>query len=287
MKPPKFEYAAPDTVAQALRLLAEGGRDARLLAGGQSLVPAMNFRLARPSLLIDLARVPGLRSLRQESDGSLVAGAMTRHRDFEFSALVRDRLPLASAAMPAVAHMAIRSRGTIGGSLAHADPAGDWPALCLASNAQFTLRSVKGSRSVAATDFGRGVFESALNEGEMLTEVRFPAWKKTQRYGLQKMSRRQGDFAIVGAVVTADTIDGQCSSLRIVSYGASDCAQLVGEASALLEGRVPTEALVDEASRAAGSAVPTRSDLHASAAYRRELIEALTRRALRQAFVLH
>ena len=102
MKPPKFEYAAPDTVAQALGLLAEGGRDARLLAGGQSLVPAMNFRLARPSLLIDLARVPGLRSLRQESDGSLVAGAMTRHRDFEFSALVRDRLPLASAAMPAM-----------------------------------------------------------------------------------------------------------------------------------------------------------------------------------------
>jgi len=245
----------------------------------------MNFRLARPTLLIDLNRVPGLRGLARAPDGGVVAGAMTRHRDFEFSALVRDLLPLAHAAMPSVAHRAIRNRGTIGGSLAHADPSGDWPALCLACDARMTIRSSTGTRDVAAEAFGRGLFETALQAGEMLAEVHFPAWGARRRWGLQKMTRRQGDFAIVGVVVVADAgPDGRCTNLRNVVYGATDCAQLVHEASDMLEGRVPTQVRIGEAARAAAAAVPTRSDLHASGAYRTELVEALTHRALSQAF---
>ena len=285
MKPPKFAYAAPETLAEALELLAEGGPDARLLAGGQSLVPAMNFRLARPSLLIDLGSVPGLRGLRRGDDGGLVAGPMTRHRDFERSALARELLPIAHAAMPNIAHLAIRNRGTIGGSLAHADPAGDWPALGLACNAKITVRSTSGTREVAARDFGRGLFETALQSGEMVSEIGFPRWGESLRWGLQKMARRRGDFAIVGVVVVGEIgTDEICSNLRIVVYGAADCACLVPEAQGVLEGRVPTAARVAEASRAAAGAIATRSDLHASAAYRTELIEALTQRALWQAF---
>lgn len=286
MKPPKFAYAAPDTLEDALKLLAEGGPDARLLAGGQSLVPAMNFRLARPSLLIDLNSVPGLRGLRRGDDGGLVAGAMTRHRDFERSALACELLPLVHAAMPTVAHLAIRNRGTIGGSLAHADPAGDWPALCLVCDGQIAIRSSAGTREVAATVFGRGLFETALQPGEMVSEIRFPPGTNALRWGLQKMTRRQGDFALVGVAVVGElNSDGQCSHLRIVVYGASDCARLAPEAQGVLEGRAPTLALVGEAGRAAASVIETRSDLHASAAYRTELIAVLVQRALGQAFV--
>ncbi len=285
MKPPKFEYAAPAELGQVFGLLAGGGPDARLLAGGQSLVPAMNFRLARPSLLIDLKRVAGLRGLGRSDDGALIAGALTRHRDFELSPLVRDLLPLAHAAMPGVAHVAIRNRGTIGGSLAHADPAGDWPALCLACDAQIVMQSARGPRSIEAERFSRGLFETALGEAEVLTEVRFPPWREGRRWGLQKMTRRWGDFAIVGALCVADTdANGRCGRIRIVVYGASDCAQLVREAAGVIEDRVPSAALLREAARAAAAAVSTRSDLHASAAYRTELVESLTRRALAQAF---
>lgn len=244
----------------------------------------MNFRLARPSLLVDLGGVPGLRGLARAPDGGVIAGAMARHSDFEFSPLVRDLLPLAHAAMPHVAHRAIRNRGTLGGSLAHADPAGDWPALCLACDAQVTIRSTAGTRAVAAEAFGRGLFETALQPGEMLTEVRFPAWG-ARRWGLQKMTRRHGDFAIVGAIVVGGTdAAGRCAGLRIVVYGATDCARLVHEAMGVLEGRVPARARIHVAARAAAAAIPTRADLHASAAYRTELVEALTARALLQAF---
>ena len=245
----------------------------------------MNFRLARPAILIDLNRVPGLRGLARAADGGLVAGAMTRHSDFEFSPLARELLPVAHAAMPAIAHRAIRNRGTLGGSLAHADPAADWPALCLACDAQMTVRSRSGARTVAARGFARGLFETALRPGEMLTEVAFPAWERARRWGLQKMTRRQGDFAIVGVVVVAAADgEGRSTGLRVVVYGAAECAQLVPAAAEVLEGRPPTGARIDAAARAAAGAVPTRSDLHASSAYRSELVQTLVRRALLQAF---
>lgn len=284
MKPAPFEYAAPPDVARALALLATGGPDARPLAGGQSLVPAMAFRLARPSLLVDLGRIGSLRGLRLDGDGSTIAGAMTRHRDFEISALVRERLPLVRAGMRTLAHLPIRCRGTIGGSLAHADPAGDWPALCLACDAELTLASSKGTRKLRTADFLKGVYATALAPGEIVSEIRFPAWPARRRWGLQKMARRLGDFAIVGVACTLDLdAAGTCVASRIAVYGAADRAVLVAEASAELDGRQPDESGLRAAARAAAASVPTRGDLHAEAAYRTELIEVLALRALSQA----
>ena len=178
MKPARFKYRRIHDLGEALRLLEDGGADARALAGGQSLVPAMNLRLARPTLLVDLNRIPGLRGLRATEDGTVIAGALTRHSDFEFSDLVAQRLPILRAAMAGVAHPAIRNRGTIGGSLAHADPAGDWPALCVACDAQLVLNSRRGERIVPATEFSRGFFSTALSDAELITEIRFPAWPR-------------------------------------------------------------------------------------------------------------
>lgn len=284
MKPAPFRYRRPGTVADALQCLVEGGSDARVIAGGQSLVPAMNFRLARPSLLVDLGRIPSLRGIRVADDGSVVAGAMTRHSDFEFSELIRERLPLLHAAMPGIAHLPIRSRGTIGGSVAHADPAGDWPALCVACEAELLLTSRAGERTVAAEKFSAGFFSTVLDEGEILAEIRFPVWPKGRRWGLKKMTRRRGDFAIVGIVCTVDLAEsGLVDAARIVVYGATDAPLLLHEAAALLTGRPPSPERVEAAAAKATETTPVRSDLHASAEYRAELVQVLTRRALNQA----
>ena len=258
--------------------------EARPLAGGQSLVPAMNFRLARPAMLVDLGRIAALRGLRVEQDGSVIAGGMTRHRDFEMSDEVRRRLPLVHAAMPGIAHPAIRSRGTIGGSLAHADPAADWPALVLACDAEVTLASPSGTRTVAADAFLKDVFETALRPGELLTAVRFPAWTASRRWGLQKHSRRRGDFAIVGVACTVDLDGGRCARARVAIYGAGSRAVLAPSCMHFLEGKTPSDVVLGEAARLAAGEVGVRGDLHASAEYRTELVGALVRRALDQAF---
>ena len=257
--------------------------DARALAGGQSLVPAMNFRLARPAVLVDLGRIASLRGFRVDEDGSVVAGGMTRHRDFETSDEVRRRLPLVHAAMPGIAHPAIRSRGTIGGSLAHADPAADWPALALACDATITLASPSGTRTLAADAFLRDVFDTALRPGELLTEVRFPAWPASRRWGLQKHSRRRGDFAIVGVACTVDVEDLHCRRARLAVYGAGSRAVLARSCMEFLQGKTCTGPVIEEAARLAAGEVGTRGDLHASAEYRTELVGVLARRALDQA----
>jgi carbon-monoxide dehydrogenase medium subunit len=284
MKAASFRYERPASLDDALRLLGEGGPDARAIAGGQSLVPAMNFRLARPSLLVDLGNIAALRGIRLADDGSLVAGAMTRHADFEFSDVVRERIPLLHAAMPGIAHMPIRSRGTIGGSLAHADPAGDWPALCVACGAEIVLKQKGGGeRVVPAEKFSRGFFSTALAEGELISEIRIPAWPKGRRWGLQKMSRRRGDFAIAAIVCTVDLQGAKISAARIVVYGATDAPLLLTEAAAALQGQVPAAKTIEAAAIAAAARAPVRADLHASEEYRRELVQVLTRRALEQA----
>ena len=236
-------------------------------------MPALNLRLANPSMLVDLGRIGGLRGIRLLDDGCIVAGAMTRHRDFETSPLVREHLPLLHAAMKEIAHPPIRSRGTIGGSLANADPAADWPALCRACDATLRLQSSRGSRLVKAADFSTGFFATALAAGEILTEARFPAWPKGRRWGLQKFARRRGDFAIVGVVVVADPL-----RWTIVVYGAAETP-----ASFVIENPLPAMPFAEVASQVAGG-TSTRSDLHASAVFRKELVEVLTRRALEEAF---
>ena len=274
MKPPKFDYAAPAGLPEALALLRASGADAdvRIMAGGQSLMPALNLRLASPSLLVDLGRITELRGIHLLDDGSIVAGAMTRHRDFEMSRLVRERLPLLHAAMKGIAHPAIRSRGTIGGSLANADPAADWPALCQVCEARLSLQSSQGVRVESAGDFSDGFFTTTLAVGEILTHIRFPPWPTGRRWCLQKFARRRGDFAIVGVVVVADTL-----RWTIVVYGAGEKPSRFA-----IDEDLRVTAFRDVASRVAND-TPTRSDLHASAEFRKELVEVLTRRALEEA----
>lgn len=285
MKPPRFEYERARSVDEALRLLADG--DAQPLAGGQSLVPAMNFRLAMPARLVDLNAISELRHIELQANGDIVAGAMARHRDFETSALMRERLPLLPWAMEGVAHVAIRNRGTIGGSLAHADPAADWPALCMACDAVMTLSSSQGKREVPARQFSLGIFETALQPGEIVTAVRFPRWPTGRRWGVQKMTRRRGDFAIVGVALTLDVDNaGHIVDARIALQGVAGCPVMAEDSRALLLGRRPDVALVSEAARAARRAATPDADRHASAEFRGTLMETLTRRALAQALDL-
>ncbi|MFN2645090.1 MAG: xanthine dehydrogenase family protein subunit M, partial [Burkholderiales bacterium] len=191
MKPAAFAYRAPASVEEALALL-EANAGAKLLAGGQSLVPVLNFRLASPPVLIDLNRIAALAGIREEPDGTLAIGAMTRHRAVERSALVRRANPLLAAAMPYIAHAQIRNRGTLGGSLAHADPAAELPAVCLACDAELVIQSRHGARRVAAKDFFTGFFTTALGPAEVLVAIRFPAWPAERRAGFAEVSRRHG-----------------------------------------------------------------------------------------------
>ncbi len=284
MKPPAFEYFAPTSIEHALALLDEHGDGAKLLAGGQSLVPALNFRLALPSVLVDLNSIAALARVRPSPDGSVVAGAMTRHRFFETDASIGERLPLVQRAMASVAHVAIRNRGTLGGSLCHADPSAEWPAVCLACDAEMVIRGAGGVRRLRAEAFSQGIFTTALEPGEMLVEVAFPAWPAARRWGFEEVARRRGDFAIVGvACVLDEDADGRCEHARIVVFGAADGPVLVQQAAAELMGRIPEASDMARAARAARSAIDCRSDQHASAEYRSELIEALTERAIVQA----
>ncbi|MEN3297806.1 MAG: aerobic carbon-monoxide dehydrogenase medium subunit [Burkholderiales bacterium] len=284
MKPPAFNYAAPVTLEAALALLDANGDGAKLLAGGQSLVPVLNLRLASPSLLIDLSRIPEISGIERLDDGSLVVGAMTRHRVLEHSTLVQATHPLIHAATAYIAHVQIRNRGTIGGSLCHADPAAEWAAICVACEAEMTLASRSGTRIVAAADFSLGVYTTALAEQEILAKIRFPAWPAGRRWGFQELSRRHGDFAIVGVACLLD-LDAQqrCTRARIVVFGAGDTPTVVSQAAMPLVGDLIGPAAISEAARVARAHTETRSDHHASAEYRSELVEVLTRRALLQA----
>ena len=285
MKPAAFDYRAPESLDEALALLA-ANPEAKLLAGGQSLVPVLNFRLAAPPLLVDLRRIAELARVAFESDGGLIVGAMTRHRVFETDARVRAAQPLAAVAVPFIAHVAIRNRGTIGGSLCHADPAAEWPALALACSAAMTIAGPGGSRTVVADEFFAGLFETAVRPDEILTAVRFPAWPVRRRHGFAEVARRHGDFALVGVAAAVD-LDGQggVADARIAVFGATDTPVLAREAAQVLVGRRGTDA-AREAGRAARARIPTRSDHHAGAEYRAELVEVLVRRALERALGL-
>lgn len=284
MKPPVFEYAAPSTLAEAMTLLHENRDTAKIIAGGQSLVPVLNLRLASPSLLIDLNRIPELTGISAGDDGAIIAGAMTRHRAFERSPVVARTHPLVQHAAGFIAHSQVRNRGTIGGSLCHADPAAEWPAICLACDAKVTLAGVAGTRTLAAEDFSLGVYSTALREDEILASVRFPRAPAGRRWGFEEVSRRRGDFAIVGVACLLDFDQrGDCTAARIVVFGAGDRPTLVPQAaSALVNTPHGPHALVN-AGRIAREQVETRSDHHASSDYRSELVEVLTRRALSRA----
>ena len=234
MKPPEFEYAQPGSLDDAVALLAGSAGEGKVLAGGQSLVPLMNFRLAAPALLIDLNRVAGLARLEPEG-GRLRIGAMTRTRTLELDPLVRQTIPLLAAAASWIGHVQIRNRGTVGGSVAHADPAAELPALCLLLDAELIAVSSRGERSIPASEFFVGFLTTTLAEDEILTEVRLPIPASGTRWGFHEYAQRRGDFALAGAAITLEpSVDGAGARARIVVFGTSDLPVRATPAEALL-----------------------------------------------------
>jgi carbon-monoxide dehydrogenase medium subunit len=285
MKPAPFEYFRPRSLDEALSLLAEHGGDAKPLAGGQSLIPAMNFRLATPSVLVDLNGLGELSYVSDES-GDVRIGGMTRQSAVERSRLVSDRVPLIAETMPHIAHPAIRNRGTIGGSLAHADPAAELPAVMLALKASLTVSSRSGAREVPAEEFFVGLFSTAVQPGELLTEIRIPPPPARTGGAFQEISRRHGDFALVGvaAVVELDE-EGRCAEARIALFSVGDRPMLAPHAAKALAGQPPSDWSIRAAADAAATQdIDPSSDIHASARYRRQLANVLTRRVLERAF---
>ena len=284
MKPAPFEYFDPRTVEEAVSLLQEHGEDAKILAGGQSLMPLLNMRMARPEALIDLSRVTGLEYIR-ETDGALAIGAMTSKRDVERSELVKSRQPLLHAATLLIAHPQIRNRGTVGGSMAQADPAAEYPAVALVLDAELRAAGPNGERTIKASDFFVSYLTTALEPAEILTEVRFPVLGAGTGWAFQELSRRHGDFAMAGAAVTLSMEGGgRCTEARIVLFGVGPTPLRASGAEQMIVGEVLGQPLLEVAGRKAGEDLDEPlSDVHASAEFRRHLAEVLTRRALSEA----
>jgi carbon-monoxide dehydrogenase medium subunit len=283
MKPAKFKYWAPGAVDEVVDFLAEHGDDAKLLAGGQSLMPVMNMRLARPQYLVDLGRVDGLREIR-ESNGDLAIGAMATQEAVLGSALAGQACPLLHAAIPWVGHLAIRHRGTVGGSIVHADPSAELPAVAIALDAQMVLRGDAGIRSVPAEEFFISYFTTAAEPGELLTDVRFPKQRPDTRVAVQEIARRHGDFALAGVVLCVNlAAEGTVASVRICAFGVHEVPRRLTAAENLLAGELPSEELMREVGQLASQAVEPEGDMHASAEYRREMTGVLTRRAMHSA----
>ena len=282
MKPPPFEYECPSNVDEAIAVLAAHGGDARPLAGGQSLVPLLNFRLARPAVLVDLNRIAALGRITVTGDG-LRIGAMVRQAAVEADPGVARGWPLLTEAIGHIAHPQIRNRGTIGGSLAHNDPAAELPAVMLALDAAMIAQGLQGQRVIAAGNFFAGTMETALGADELLTEIRVPALPAGTGWGFQEAARRQGDFALVAvAVVLRPTGSGQIDA-RVVVTGTGDGPARMPAAEAFLTERRTDADACEAAGNAAAEACEAADDPHAPAWYRQRLVAALTRRACREA----
>jgi CO/xanthine dehydrogenase FAD-binding subunit len=282
MKSPPFEYHVAESVEHAVGLLAELGDEAKVLAGGQSLVPLLHLRLARPAHLVD---INGLTDLAHVHNGTGVElGAMVRHADAERSDVVRTAAPLLAAAVRLVGHAAIRTRGTVGGSVAHADPAAELPTALTALDAELVVQSVRGTRSIGIDAFFHGFLTTALEPDELLTAIRVPAWPASTGWAFQEFSRRHGDFAIVGAATTMSLgADGRVTGARIALSGAGGVPVRAAEAEQILIGESPASELWAAAGARAAAAVDPPADLHGTAAYRRQLVATLTKRALEEA----
>jgi len=282
MKPVAFAYHAPATVEDAIALLTRYGGEGKLLAGGQSLMPLLNFRLSRPAALVDLNALPGLAYIREE-DGVVRLGAMTRQRSIEFSPVVARRLPLLAEATKLVGHLPIRTRGTIGGSLAHADPSAEYPAVLTALDGTVVVRGPRGERALRPAELFQSYLTTSLGSDEILVEVRLPAMAAGAGFAFEEFSRRHGDFAIVG-IAAMLVGDGQaCATARLATAGAGPVPMRLRSAEEILERDGLSEAAVEAAARRAAELVEPDADIHASADYRRHLTRVLTGRALRRA----
>jgi carbon-monoxide dehydrogenase medium subunit len=277
MIPARFDYVAPESLDEALRALIDGGEDAKILAGGHSLLPLMKLRLAAPSLLVDLRRVPGLAGIQREN-GTVRLGAMTRHVD-----VADGGLGLVSAAAATIADPQVRNRGTIGGTLAHGDPASDMPAVLLAAEGSVTVRGSAGTREIAAADLFEDFLTTAVGEGEILTEVRIPAMDG-YGFGYHKFNRRQEDWAMVAACAYVKKAgDGTCEDVRIGLTHMASTPLRATAAEAALRGRPLDAQSIAAAAEQAAEGTDPPADLNASADYKRHLARVLTRRALEDA----
>jgi len=285
MKPASFEYIAPTSVEETLAQLAEHGWDAKILAGGQSLIPMMNFRLAQPEILIDINHISELSTVGPADNGGLRIGAIARHCEIGESSLVAERVPLIHETMPHVATTQIRTRGTFGGSIAHADPSAELPAVFVALDGRCRLRSQSGDRWVPADEFFVGLYTTQLEPEELLMEVEFPQQKPNTGWALVETTRRSHDFALVGvaAVVRLDG-EARCEHVKLILFSVGEGPVEAHNAEQLLMGQTLTDEVIREAAEIASSAdIEPSNDIHATSAFRRHLAGVLSRRALSQA----
>jgi carbon-monoxide dehydrogenase medium subunit len=280
--PASFDYHAPTAVDEALSLLDRYGDGAKVLAGGQSLIPLMKLRFASPDVLVDINRIPGLDSLVEE-DGGLRIGALVRHKTCETSGLLHGKWQLLGDAAPQISDPIVRNRGTVGGSLAHADPQGDWGAVMLAARAEIVARSSGGERRVTIDELFQGPFTTALAPNEILTEVRLPDPGRRASGTYLKLERKVGDYATAAVAVQVSLDDGRVSQAGIALTGVGPGNVRAREAEDVLRGEEPTEELIAEAARLAASAAEPQTDIRGTAEYKRNVVRIFTERGLRTA----
>jgi CO/xanthine dehydrogenase FAD-binding subunit len=282
MKLPPFDYACPTTLPEAIALLASHD-DAKPIAGGQSLVPMLAFRLAQPTLLVDLRKLADLRGIRI-SDAGVTLGAMVRWRDIEDDERLESAHPLLKAAIAHVAHYQIRNRGTVGGSIAHADPAAEMPGIAITCDAEIAVVGKSGAHVIQAADFFQGALTTALTPDEIIVEIRLPAWPAGRRWGFQEFARRRGDFAMAAAAVFYDQdARGKARNAHVGVIGVGDRPLRLTAVEDVLNGQSIDEATIAKADAATSAAVDPQDDIHASAAYRRSLVGTMVERALKNA----
>lgn len=283
MKPPPFSYTRPESIDEALETLHQVGDEGKILAGGQSLIPLLAFRMARPTHLTDITRIPDLDQVEIGDDGAMSIGALATHRSLETNQELKARCPAIADAVSQIGHVAIRNRGTVGGSMAHADPAAEWPALALLFDAQFHVRSTSGSRTVSAGDMFVSYMTTALAPDELLIEVKMRLPPTRAGTAFVEVSRRHGDFGLAGAGSALVIEDGVISEARISLMAAGLTAVRADEAEQTLIGEEPTDELFERAADHIESAIDPLEDVHGPADYKRQLAKVVTRRALSSA----
>ena len=278
MKPAAFDYVAPESLEAAVQALVSAAGDGKVMAGGQSLMPLLNFRMARPSIIVDLMRIPGLSSIQLKGD-TVAIGALTRHADLEFSDLIKTKLPVMAAAMPHVAHLAIRNRGTIGGSLSHADPAAELPMLAVFYAATIKAQGSNGRREIPAEEFLVSALTNCLEPEEIVFEIDFPVLKGHTGWAFEEVARRFGDFALASIAVSFALDEGRVANTRVAAMGIADTPLRLRKAEDALNGSHGSAEDAGRFSEAVRASVSPSDDIHASAEYRKHLIGALAERA--------
>ena len=283
MKPAAFDYVAPNSLEAAVKAIAAANGDGKVLAGGQSLMPLLNFRMTRPTVVVDLMHIPGMSFI--ELRGNAVAiGAMTRHADLEFSDLVASKLPVMAAAMRHVAHLAIRNKGTIGGSLSHADPAAELPMLAVFYGATIKVQGSNGRREIAAEDFFVSALTNCLDPDEIVFEIDFPVLASHAGWAFEEVARRFGDFALACIAVSFEVLDDGIADARVAVMGVADTPRRLREAEQALKGARRGPEAATRFAEIVRSCLSPPSDIHVSAEYRKNLIGALAERAFTTAW---